>query len=50
MTVVKVREDRERADPSAWYVHPRAQVADRASPGELRAAGVDPNRAPEQDG
>ncbi len=45
MTVVKVREQVERADPAGWYENRAGTVADRASNGELESNGIDPNRA-----
>ncbi len=43
MTVVKVRDDAEQADPAAWYRAPESTVARRASAEALRAAGIDPD-------
>jgi FtsP/CotA-like multicopper oxidase with cupredoxin domain len=34
-TVLKVREDPDRADPSAWYQHPEGTVARPADPAQL---------------
>lgn len=45
MTVLKVREDPERADPAGWYRHAPETVAVEATAAELRAAGIDPDRA-----
>jgi FtsP/CotA-like multicopper oxidase with cupredoxin domain len=47
MTVLKVRDDVASADPAAWYTHPSGTVASAVSTDELRAAGFDPERAPE---
>ncbi len=50
MTVVKVREDPQHADPRAWYTHRREEVSQRATRDELRADGVDPNMRTEDGG
>ncbi|AKF03240.1 multicopper oxidase family protein [Sandaracinus amylolyticus] len=49
MTVLKVREDPERADPAGWYAHPRDTVSSPATGDELREAGIDPDAMPEDD-
>ena len=43
-TVLKVRDDVDRADPNGWYEHPAGTVASRATPDELRADGIEPPR------
>jgi FtsP/CotA-like multicopper oxidase with cupredoxin domain len=39
-TILKVREDPDRADPSAWYQYPPGSVAGPADPEKLRADGI----------
>lgn len=41
-TVLKVRDDPERADPNGWYENPKGTVAGRASEAELAADGIVP--------
>jgi FtsP/CotA-like multicopper oxidase with cupredoxin domain len=41
-TILKVREDPERADPNGWYEHPAGTVASRADAARLRADGIEP--------
>ncbi|MBN8611552.1 MAG: copper oxidase [Deltaproteobacteria bacterium] len=43
-TVLKVRDDPDRADPDAWYEHPPGTVAHRAEPSAMAADGIDPSR------
>ncbi|MDP3220905.1 MAG: copper oxidase [Deltaproteobacteria bacterium] len=43
-TVVKVRENPQRADAAGWYQHPRGTVAGAAGADRLSADGIDPNR------
>jgi manganese oxidase len=40
-TVLKVREDPERADPNGWYEHRAGTVASRADAARLRADGIE---------
>ena len=39
-TILKVRDDPDRADPAGWYVHPPGSVAGPADPARLRADGI----------
>lgn len=39
-TVLKVRDEPERADPGAWYQHPAGTVPARADAARLRADGI----------
>ena len=39
-TILKVRDDPDRADPSAWYKYPPGSVAGPADPEKLRADGI----------
>ncbi len=41
-TVLKVRDDPDKADPAGWYVHPAGTVAGPASAERMRADGIDP--------
>jgi manganese oxidase len=41
MTVLKVREDPEVADPAGWYAHPAGTVAMEATEAELSANGIE---------
>jgi FtsP/CotA-like multicopper oxidase with cupredoxin domain len=41
-TVLKVRDDPDRADPNAWYSHPQGTLASVADPERMRADGVLP--------
>lgn len=41
-TVLKVRDDPERADPNGWFSHPPGTVASRADPERMRADGIEP--------
>ena len=45
-TILKVRENPERADPSAWYQYPPGSVAGPADPEKLRADGIVVEPAP----
>ncbi len=40
-TVLKVRDELERADPSGWYEHPAGTVAAPASAERMRADGIE---------
>ncbi|MSP63465.1 MAG: copper oxidase [Myxococcales bacterium] len=40
-TVLKVRDDPEKADPRGWYEHPPGTVARPADPAQLRDDGID---------
>ncbi len=42
-TVLKVREDPDKADPKGWYQHPKGTVADRADEALMKADGIDPD-------
>jgi FtsP/CotA-like multicopper oxidase with cupredoxin domain len=39
-TVLKVRDDPERADPNGWYQHPPGSVAGPADPERMKADGI----------
>jgi FtsP/CotA-like multicopper oxidase with cupredoxin domain len=39
-TVLKVRDEPETADPSAWYVHPKGTVAELADASRMQADGI----------
>ena len=39
-TVLKVRDDPDRADPAGWHEHPAKTVSYRADPARMRADGV----------
>src|SRR5690606_37636062 len=39
-TILKVRDDPDRADPAGWYSHPAGSVAGPADPERLRADGI----------
>ncbi|AUX20108.1 copper oxidase [Sorangium cellulosum] len=41
-TVLKVREEPDKADPDGWYTHPEGTVAGPASAEKMRADGIDP--------
>ncbi|MGK4007594.1 copper oxidase [Sorangium sp. So ce1036] len=41
-TVLKVREEPDKADPGGWYTHPEGTVAGPASAEKMRADGIDP--------
>jgi hypothetical protein len=41
-TILKVRDDPEKADPSGWYAHPAGTVAGQATAEKMRADGIDP--------
>ncbi|WP_437914639.1 copper oxidase [Sorangium sp. So ce302] len=41
-TVLKVRDDPDKADPAGWYVHPAGTVAGPASAERMRADGIVP--------
>ncbi|WP_437590680.1 multicopper oxidase family protein [Sorangium sp. So ce1000] len=41
-TVLKVRDDPDKADPAGWYAHPAGTVAGPASAERMRADGIDP--------
>jgi hypothetical protein len=43
-TILKVRQRPEEEDGSGWYQHPSGTVADRATPVQLAADGIDPAR------
>jgi manganese oxidase len=45
-TILKVRDDPERADPAGWYTHPAGTVAALADPARMSADGVTPPAAP----
>jgi hypothetical protein len=40
-TVLKVRDDPNRADPAGWYAHPAGTVAGPADPERMRADGIE---------
>lgn len=40
-TVLKVRDDPERADPRGWFSHPAGGVAAPADAARMRADGVE---------
>jgi FtsP/CotA-like multicopper oxidase with cupredoxin domain len=42
-TVLKVRDDPDKADPKGWFTHPAGTVAGRASADKMRADGIDPD-------
>jgi len=42
-TILKVRENPEKADPKGWYQHPTGTVADRADETSMRADGINPD-------
>ena len=46
VTVLKVRDDYESADPAGWYAHPEGTVPSVVSDDALRAAGFDPSAPP----
>jgi hypothetical protein len=39
-TILKVRDEPEKADPSGWYVHPPGTVAEKADPGQMAKDGI----------
>ena len=39
-TVLKVRDDPDKADPNGWYEHPKGTVAGRATAAQLAADGI----------
>jgi manganese oxidase len=41
-TVIKVREDPDKADPNGWYTHPAGSVAGPADPARMQADGIEP--------
>jgi hypothetical protein len=41
-TVLKVRDDADAADPSAWYAYPPGTQAREADGAQLAADGIDP--------
>ncbi|WP_437876992.1 multicopper oxidase family protein [Sorangium sp. So ce513] len=41
-TVLKVRDEPDKADPNGWYTHPAGTVAGPASADRMRADGIDP--------
>jgi manganese oxidase len=43
-TILKVRQRPEQEDGAGWYQHPPGTVADRATPAQLAADGIDPAR------
>ncbi len=43
-TILKVRQRPEHEDGNGWYQHPPGTVAERATPAQLSADGVDPSR------
>jgi FtsP/CotA-like multicopper oxidase with cupredoxin domain len=42
-TVLKVRDEPDKADPNGWYAHPAGTVAGPASAEKMRADGIDPS-------
>ncbi|ADO74624.1 copper oxidase [Stigmatella aurantiaca] len=40
-TILKVRDNPDRADPHGWYVHPAGTVAGPANPQQMTADGID---------
>lgn len=45
-SVLKVRDNPERADPDGWYVHPAGTVAMRADESKMSADGISPPPRP----
>lgn len=43
MTILKVREHVESADPKGWYAHPAGTRAEKATPDQMQRDGIDPN-------
>ncbi|WP_437734818.1 multicopper oxidase family protein [Sorangium sp. So ce1335] len=41
-TILKVRDEPDKADPNGWYAHPAGTVAGPASAERMRADGIDP--------
>ncbi|WP_437781470.1 multicopper oxidase family protein [Sorangium sp. So ce1097] len=41
-TIVKVRDEPDKADPNGWYEHPAGTVAGPASADRMRADGINP--------
>ncbi|WP_437723593.1 multicopper oxidase family protein [Sorangium sp. So ce861] len=42
-TVLKVREEPDKADPNGWYTHPAGTVAGPAAAERMRADGIEPS-------
>lgn len=47
-TILKVRDDPDRADPNGWYVHPPGTVAGRATAQQLAADGIELPDGPQE--
>ena len=43
MTILKVREHVESADPKGWYAHPAGTRAEKATTDQMQRDGIDPN-------
>lgn len=39
-TILKVRDEPDKADPAGWYVHPPGTVAEKADPARMQADGI----------
>jgi manganese oxidase len=42
-TILKVRENADKADPNGWYAHPPGTVAGRADAAQMLADGINPS-------
>lgn len=45
-TILKVRDNPEQADPTAWYTYPEGSVAGPANPTQMHSDGITPPSAP----
>jgi manganese oxidase len=49
-TILKVRDEPDKADPAGWYTYPPGGVAKLADPARMRADGISPASRPSERG
>jgi hypothetical protein len=49
-TILKVRDEPDKADPAGWYTYPPEGVAKLADPARMRADGISPASRPSERG